>query len=92
MNERTNISLPTDLVRLAERKAAEQGRTLAELVEEGLRNAVVEKKPDTNQERKLPRVSSATGGYNPAFENMTYRDIQAMDDLEYVERMRRNFK
>jgi hypothetical protein len=91
MNERTNISLPTELVRLAERKAAEQGRTLTELVEEGVRQVVGEKKPVQKPRGKVP-VSSATGGFNPGFENMTYRDIQQMDDIEYAERMRRGFK
>jgi len=91
MNERTNISLPTELVRLAERKAAEQGRTLAELIEDGVRQVVAEKKTVQKPKGEVP-VSSATGGYNPGFENMTYRDIQHMDDLEYAERMRRGFK
>lgn len=97
MNERVIIDLPSELVELAKRKAAEQGRTLTDVIEDGVRMAIdgqetAEPKMAAGQERKLPRVSSAIGGYNPGFENVTYRDIQAMDDLEYVVRMRRGFK
>lgn len=97
MNKRVILDLPEELVELAERQAAEQGRTLTDVIEQGVRLAIDERKVSEaktagDQQRKLPRVSSATGGYNPGFENMTYRDIQAMDDLEYVERMQRGFK
>ncbi len=43
-------------------------------------------------ERILPRVSTATGGFRPGFENMTFSQLEELDDLEYVERMRKGFK
>ena len=42
--------------------------------------------------RILPRVSKATGGPNPGFEFIRLSDIDAIDDAEYVERMKRGFK
>ena len=38
--QRTTVRLPKELLRLAKRKAAEEGRTLTALIEEGLRREV----------------------------------------------------
>ncbi len=45
MNERTTVRLPKELLRRAKRKAADEGRTLTALIEEGLRRVVSERAP-----------------------------------------------
>ena len=87
MIERTTVRLPVELLKRAKRKAAAEGRTLTALIEEGLRK-VVEEKKTANAERKLPRISKATGGLRPGVDLTRMSDIQHLDDLEYVERMK----
>ena len=91
MIERTTVRLPAELLRLAKRKAANEGRTLTSLIEDGLRWAVAEERKATKQKRVLPRVSTATGGLMPGIDISNSAALQEMDDLEYVERMK-NFK
>jgi hypothetical protein len=88
MNERTTVRLPAELLKRAKRKAVAEGRTLTALIEEGLRQVVEEKKTSTKGKRKLPRISKATGGLQPGIDLTRFSDIQHMDDLEYVERMK----
>ena len=38
----------------------------------------------------MPRVSSATGGYAPGI--TSNRDIEEMQDLEYIEKLQRGFR
>ena len=94
MIERTTVRLPAELMRLAKRKAAEEGRTLTALIEESVRQAVTENRKDANKSRKrvMPRVSKATGGLLPGVDITKYSDIQGMDDLEYAERLKSGFK
>ena len=89
MIKRTTVRLPSELLKKAQRKAAAEGRTLTGLMEEGLRY-VVSDKPAEKRERIMPRVSTATGGYAPGIRSM--RDIEAMEDLEYIEKLRRGFQ
>jgi hypothetical protein len=88
MTERTTVRLPDELLRRAKRKAAAEGRTLTSLIEDGLRLMVADKSKSTNKKRVYPRISSATGGPMPGFENMSFSELQELDDLEYVERMK----
>lgn len=84
---RTTIRLPEDLLSRAKRKAAEEGRTLTSLIEEGLRTVVT---PKTNKKREpveLP-VSKQSGGLLPGVDITKFSEIQELDDLEYVERMK----
>jgi len=90
MNERTTVRLPAELLKRAKRKAIAEGRTLTALIEEGLRQVVEEKKQIASPKKKhrpLP-VSKATGGLRPGIDLTRFSDIQHMDDLEYVERMK----
>jgi hypothetical protein len=90
MSKRTTIRLPEELLNRARRKAAAEGRTLSSLIEDGLRSVVSEpKKTDGRQAALLARVSKATGGLMPGIDLTRFSDIQEMDDLEYVERMKR---
>jgi hypothetical protein len=89
MTERTTVRLPDDLVRRAKRKAAEEGRTLTSLIEDGLRIVVADKRKDEKRKRILPRVSTATGGPMPGIDITDSSALQEMDDREYFERMKR---
>jgi hypothetical protein len=61
---RTTVRLPDDLLRRARKKAAEEGRTLTSLIEEGLRLILPGKKPPARKRTRLP-VSRAIGGTLP---------------------------
>jgi hypothetical protein len=61
---RTTIRLPENLLRKARKKAAEEGRTLTSLIEEGLKTVLAESKPAKRTQVKLP-ISSAKGGVLP---------------------------
>jgi hypothetical protein len=89
MNERTTVRLPKDLLNRAKRKAAAEGRTLTSLMEEGLRLVVAESKKRAKGKRIMPRVSTATGGPMPGIDISDFSALREMDDLEYVERMKR---
>jgi hypothetical protein len=92
MVERTTVRLPEDLLRRAKRKAADEGRTLTALIEDGLRLVVA----DRPQKLKRPRgplpVSKATGGTWPGIDISNSAALQEMDDLEYIERLKNGFK
>jgi hypothetical protein len=88
MAERTTVRLPEDLLRRAKRKAADEGRSLTSLIEDGLRLIVASEQRPSKQKRILPRISSATGGVMPGVDISNSAALQEMDDLEYVERMK----
>jgi hypothetical protein len=88
MTERTTVRLPEDLLRRAKRKAAAEGRTLTSLIEDGLRLVVAERRQLPPEKRVLPRISQAIGGPMPGMEGLTFSELQELDDLEYVERMK----
>jgi hypothetical protein len=92
MIERTTVRLPKDLLARAKRKALAEDRTLTSLIEEGLRLVV-------HQRRRLPRtdggplpVSGATGGPLPGIDISNSAALQEMEDIEYIERLKRGFK
>jgi hypothetical protein len=72
---RTTIRLPDDLMNRARKKAAEKGRTLTSLIEEGLKALLVEPKRATRKRIRLP-VSKASGGTLPGV------DLNRSADLE----------
>lgn len=92
MVERTTVRLPDDLLRRAKRKAAEEGRTLTALIEDGLRHVVANDTKPPRQRRVLPRVSKAKGGLLPGIDITRFSDIQAMDDLESAQRLKNGSK
>jgi hypothetical protein len=57
---RTTVNIPDSLIKDAKRKAIDEGRTLTDLIVEGLRSRIARSLPA----RKLP-VSTATGGLVP---------------------------
>jgi len=89
MTERTTVRLPPELLARAKRKAAAEGRTLTSLIEDGLRTVVDHRgKPAKRRHVVLP-VSKAKGGPLPGIDISNSAALQEMDDLEYVERMKR---
>jgi hypothetical protein len=87
MSERTTVRLPEALLKRAKRKAAAEGRTLTSLITDGLQHVVSE--PRTKDRRILPRVSKAKGGPMPGFDPNSFSNLQEMDDLDRVSRMKR---
>jgi len=72
---RTTIRLSDDLLRKAKRQAAEKGRTLTSLIEEGLKTVLAEPRSATIARLRLP-VSKASGGTLPGV------DLNRSSDLE----------
>jgi hypothetical protein len=87
MAERTTVRLPDDLLVRAKRKALAEGRTLTSLIEEGLRHVVADKQTAPPKPRIVPRVSKAKGWLAPGIADL--REVQELEDIEYVERLRR---
>ena len=89
MPERTTVRLPEELLARAKRKAAVEGRTVTSLIEEGLRLVTADERNPAKAKRVLPPISKATGGLRPGVDLTRFSDIQGMDDLESMERMKR---
>ena len=89
MTERTTVRLPEDLLDRAKRKAAAEGRTLTSLIEDGLRLMVAADRKSAKGKRVLPPVSKATGGPMPGIDLTDLSSLQEIEDLDYVERMKR---
>jgi plasmid stability protein len=86
---RITVRLDHDLLKRAEIRAAAEGRTLSELIEEGLR-AMLEHKPDEGGREWLPLpTSKAKGGLLPGVDLTRFSGYQEMEDLEYIERLKK---
>ncbi|HEY2755616.1 MAG TPA: DUF6364 family protein [Pseudolabrys sp.] len=92
MAARITVRLPEELLRRAKRKAADEGRSLASLIEEGLRRVLAEGEQQRQPIRNPIRVSTATGGVMPGIDISDSAALQEMDDLEYIERLKNGFK
>jgi hypothetical protein len=66
-----------------------EGRSLTSLIEDGLRLVVAQTKKSPKEKRVLPRISKATGGPMRGVDVTDLSTLREMDDLEYVERMKR---
>jgi hypothetical protein len=86
--KRATVRLPEDLLNRAKRKAAAENRTLASVIEDGLRLVLAENIKAAKGLRVLPPVSTATGGPMPGIDLTDFSALQEMDDLEYIERMK----
>jgi hypothetical protein len=74
---RTTIRINDDLLKRAKKRAAEEGRTLTSLVEDGLMLVLSRTKASRRKRVPLP-VSKATGGVRPGV------DLNRSSDLEEV--------
>lgn len=91
--ERTTVRLPKQLLDRARKKAAAEGRTLTSLIEDGVREVVNRRPSAVKQKRVLPRISTATGGLFPGLDpDKLATEVQEMEDLEYIERLKNGFK
>ena len=88
MIERTTVRLPSELLKRAKRKAAEEGRTLTALIEDGLRLVVSNEGPKAKRPRGPVPVSQAKGDTWPGIDISDSAALQEMEDLAYVERMK----
>jgi transposase-like protein len=86
MTDRTTVRLPEELKERAVRLAAEEGRTLTSLIEEGLRSVISQRRTEPKP-RVMPRVSKARGWLAPGIKDL--KEIQEIEDAEYVEKLRR---
>jgi hypothetical protein len=86
MTDRTTVRLPEELKERAMRLASAEGRTLTSLIEEGLRSVIAQRRA-APKPRVMPRVSKAKGGFAPGINSV--RDIEELEDAEYIERLRR---
>ena len=83
MSIRTTVRLAPELLRAAKEKAAKDGRTLASLIEDGLRQIVNERKTEVSETRPFKlRVSKARGGLRPGFD---LTDMSTFYDAEDAE-------
>ena len=89
MAARTTVRLPKGLLDRAKRKAAAEGRTLTSLIEDGLRLMVAGERKAAKGKRVMPPISKATGGPMPGIDLTDLSALQEIEDLDYVERMRR---
>lgn len=85
---RTTIRLKGELLEMAKRKAASQGRTLTAFIEDAVRNALL-RDPAAKTPIAIP-VSSATGGFRPGFDPVKIN--QQIEELEDIERHAPAFK
>ena len=74
---RTTIRIKDHLLKQAKKRAADEGRTLTSLVEDGLVLILSKPKPSRRKRIELP-VSKATGGVLPGI------DLNRSSDLEEV--------
>jgi predicted component of type VI protein secretion system len=88
MTERTTVRLPDELVRRAKRKAADEGRSLTALIEEGLRRVLNDHASANKAPRTFPRVSDAAGGLLPGIDLDNTASLQEIEDLERARRLR----
>lgn len=93
MSDRTTIRLRRGLLLQAKRKAAAQGRTLTALIEDGVMRVLNDdRKPARPPKRLRIPVSKATGGLLPGVDLTKFSNYQEIEDLEYIERLRKGFK
>jgi len=74
---RTTVRIKDDLLRRARKRAADEGRTLTSLIEDGLTLILAKPKASRRERVELP-VSKASGGVLPGI------DLNRSSDLEEV--------
>lgn len=78
---RTTVRLRGELLELAKRKAAEQGRSLTALIEDAVRQELA--RPAARKRVKIP-VSTASGGAKPGIDLVKTNLLE--DDLDLSRR------
>jgi hypothetical protein len=88
MSERTTVRLPKDLLLRAKRKAASERRTLASLIEEGLRLMMADNRARSQPNRRPQRGAKSRGGLMPCVDLVPLAPAQEVIDLDFVGRLR----
>ncbi|MBL8548472.1 MAG: hypothetical protein JNJ73_00700 [Hyphomonadaceae bacterium] len=84
MAQRTTIRMKGELLSAAKRRAAEQGRTLTDFIEEAVRAALARSHPPAKRAEVI--VSKETGGAFPGIDlNRTGELIGMLDDEKWFE-------
>ena len=89
MIKRTTVRLPADLLARARRKAAAECRTLASLIEDGLRLVMADNRTAAKRKRVLPPISKSIGGPMPGVDITDPSALAEIEDLDQVMRMQR---
>jgi hypothetical protein len=76
---RTTVRLSDDLLRRAKRKAAEDGRTLTSMIEEGLKVVLAERKEARRVRVEIP-VSSVSGRLMPGVDLTNSAELEDIMD------------
>ena len=84
--ERTIVRLPSELLDRAQRKAAAEGRTLPELIADGLRAVLREHRKGGAGRRILPRISKAGGGLLPEVDLTKPSSFEGADEFSRTPR------
>lgn len=92
MTARTTVRLPEELLTQAKRRAAEEGRTLTALIEQGLRLVVSRKVGPSSPRHNDPPVSKATGGLLPGVDLANFSDFEEAEDVAYWARLQRQHR
>ena len=74
---RTTVRIKDDLLRRAKKRAADDGRTVTSLIEDGLTLILAKRKVSRRERVELP-VSQASGGVLPGI------DLNRSSDLEEI--------
>ena len=74
---RTTVRLRDELLKRAKRRAAEEGRTLTSIIEEGVMLVLSRPRPSRRERIEIP-VSSATGGLLPGVDLNRSRELEAV--------------
>ena len=74
---RTTVRLRDDLLKRAKRRAAEDGRTLTSIIEEGVALVLAKPRQRRRERVELP-ICSATGGVLPGVDLNRSSDLQAV--------------
>ncbi len=76
---RTTVRLQDELLERARKKAADQGRTLTALIEEGLRLVLAEAESPPRGRVRLP-VSTSSGGVRPGVDLNRSAELEELMD------------
>jgi len=90
MTVRTTVRLPEELLIQAKRRAAEEGRTLTALIEQGLRLIVSRKPGPSTPKHNDPPISKATGGLLPGVDLVSFSGLEEAEDLACWARLQRH--
>jgi hypothetical protein len=79
---RTTVRINDDLLKRAKKRAADEGRTLTSLIEDGLALILSERKGSPRKRVQLP-ASKASGGVLPGVDLNRSCDLEELEEGEF---------